>query len=255
MLPYLHAPTIAGHAVPWFALLVGLGIFVGFRLVRWRAPACGVTLSTLDTLLPTIMVTSFVTSHLVHALVYEPRATLAAPLDLLAVWRGHSSMGGFLGTLLGALAWRRWIAPGTPLLPLADLVMSVFPISWTFGRAGCALIHDHISPRVAAPNALTVAFPDGPRYDLGLLEMLAAALIAVVVVSLWRRPRRVGTYTGLGMVLYAPVRFGLDSLRVRTGAAGDATYLGLTPGQWGSGVLLAVGLWLLSRRVAPAPGR
>jgi hypothetical protein len=58
MLPTLHAPTVAGHAVPWFALLVGLAVLVGLQLVRWRAPRCGVEPRHLDTLLPTIMASS-----------------------------------------------------------------------------------------------------------------------------------------------------------------------------------------------------
>jgi phosphatidylglycerol:prolipoprotein diacylglycerol transferase len=41
-------------------------------------------------------------------------------------------------------------------------------------------------------------------------------------------------------LLYAPVRFPLDYLR-----DDDATYVGLTPGQWGSIALLGVGAFVM----------
>lgn len=238
MIPYLDAPA----NVPWFGILVALGVFVGIRIARGRAPAHGIDPRLFDSLVPWMLLSSFACSHLVHAVFYEPAETLRRPIVLLEVWHGHSSLGGFLGTLIGGLVWRRVRYRGQPLMPLSDLIMSAFPIAWTIGRAGCAVIHDH-KGKAADASIFTVAFPDGPHYDLGLLEMVACMGIAAVSIAMWKQPRRIGTYTGVGMVLYAPVRFGLDFLRVD-----DETRTGLTPGQWGTLALFGFGCWILVRR-------
>ncbi len=55
-----------------------------------------------------------------------------------------------------------------------------------------------------------------------------------------RKPRHPGTFFVLFMLLYLPVRFGLDFLRVA-----DARYSGLTPAQWAAVplFLIAVVTW------------
>ena len=55
-----------------------------------------------------------------------------------------------------------------------------------------------------------------------------------------RRPLPAGALMGLVSLCYGVGRFGLDFLRV-----GDARYSGLTPAQYGSIVLLLVGMWVL----------
>jgi prolipoprotein diacylglyceryltransferase len=89
------------------------------------------------------------------------------------------------------------------------------------------------------------------RLDLGLLEAILWALIAVVIVASRRHLSRTGTMTALVISLYGIGRFMLDFLRVE-----DARYvlpigasgLGLTPAQYGSIILVLVGVSLLARR-------
>jgi phosphatidylglycerol:prolipoprotein diacylglycerol transferase len=58
-----------------------------------------------------------------------------------------------------------------------------------------------------------------------------------------RQHRFPGFFVGLLAVLYAPVRFALDFMRKV-----DVRYGGLTPGQWGSIILLGVGLYIWMRQ-------
>jgi prolipoprotein diacylglyceryltransferase len=51
----------------------------------------------------------------------------------------------------------------------------------------------------------------------------------------------------LAAILYAPARFFLDPLRIA-----DATYSGLTPGQWFCLPSFAIGLWAWRRSRRPA---
>jgi phosphatidylglycerol:prolipoprotein diacylglycerol transferase len=157
-----------------------------------------------------------------------------------------SSFGGLLGGIAGALfvAWRGKLSKAQ-LLQFFDMMAFVFPFAWIFGRLGCALAHDHIG--IPSTSALAVRFPEGPRFDLGLLELFATIAIAALFALLDRRPRPTGLYLGLFFALYGPVRFALDVLRT-----GDERYLGWTPGQYASIAACLSGIWLLAKISAHA---
>ena len=53
-----------------------------------------------------------------------------------------------------------------------------------------------------------------------------------------------GFHTGLMLLLYSPVRFYMDFLRTA-----DATYFGLTPGQYFAVGLMGLGIYLMVRGV------
>jgi phosphatidylglycerol:prolipoprotein diacylglycerol transferase len=153
-----------------------------------------------------------------------------------------------------------------PILPFADLVLSVFPVAWIFGRAGCSIAHDHPGAPAADGALLSVAFPsanpatiDGPgrhaifgpvtvidghfpRYDLGTLELFVTLVIAAICVLLWRRRRVTGTYAVTVSLVYSPVRFALDFLRIESI---DVRFGRLTPAQWLCIALFLFGLVLL----------
>jgi phosphatidylglycerol:prolipoprotein diacylglycerol transferase len=134
-----------------------------------------------------------------------------------------------------------------------------------FGRAACALKHDHPGAAASEGAWLAVAFPSPeeaqdwiankrfglleghtPRYDLGLLELLFTLVLAVVFAILWRRRLRAGMHMALLCLLYAPVRFALDFLRMPESDGGDSRYAALTPAQWSCIVLLGCGLGVLA---------
>ena len=45
-----------------------------------------------------------------------------------------------------------------PILPFADLILSVFPVAWVFGRSGCSVVHDHPGMKAEPGSLLAVAF-------------------------------------------------------------------------------------------------
>ena len=62
-----------------------------------------------------------------------------------------------------------------------------------------------------------------------------------------QRGRASGWYVVATCILYAPVRFALDFLRIENATGGDPRYGGLTPAQWACGGLLLFGLGLAWR--------
>ena len=132
-----------------------------------------------------------------------------------------------------------------------DCVGFGFPFAWVFGRAGCALAHDHLG--IASTSWLAVQFPDGPRLDLGLLEFFYTLGIAALFLALDRRPRPDGFFVFLFFAVYGPVRFVLDIFRTE-----DARYLGWTPGQFvalAATLLGIAGLVWVYHRMASSGGR
>jgi phosphatidylglycerol:prolipoprotein diacylglycerol transferase len=239
-----------------FGTLVALGLYAGtisaLRVARRR----GVSERAMVSFLTWIVISSFFFAHVLDTLSYYPAEALRDPWSLLRLWEGLSSFGGFTGCVLGGVAWRLWHK--TPILAYSDIVASCFPVSWTFGRLGCSIAHDH--PGVRSDAWFAVRYPDGGRLDLGLLELLITVPLMLVFLHLLRKPRPWGFYAGVMCVYYAPLRFLMDFLRERSGvdvgsallAGGDARYFALTPAQWGSVPLFMLGVVLLVR--APRAG-
>jgi phosphatidylglycerol:prolipoprotein diacylglycerol transferase len=290
MLPFIVIEPfqVGPVSIQPFGLLVALAILVGVGLATQRAKYVGLNVDDLRTFITWVLVGGFIGAHVLDSLFYHPHEVLAHPWSLIELWAGLSSFGSFVGASLGALGWKHFaIREGVSLgpllalriptrraipmrmLPYADVLMAVFPVAWIFGRAGCAVVHDHPGMRAARGAWLSVAHGPGPstdfyflhfrhgaepRYDLGLLEMLFAVVLAAGFALTWRRGSVKGWYIATAASIYAPVRFLLDFLRVGDPEGGDLRYAFLTPAQWACVALLVFGVWL-SVRLARAPSQ
>jgi phosphatidylglycerol---prolipoprotein diacylglyceryl transferase len=248
-------------AIEPFGVLVAVGVFLGVHFALRQGRRRQLNEQKLTSFLIWIAITGFVSAHVLDVVFYYPRMVLEDPGSLLRLWDGLSSFGGFTGALLAAFAWR--LKHKTPILAYSDVVGSAFPVTWLFGRGGCAVAHDHVG--VPSDAWFAVRFPEGGRLDLGLIELVFTVPLLVLFAVLWRKPRPFGTYLSLMALYYAPLRFVLDFWRSRTPvslgdavASPDARYAALTPAQWACIALfvygLALGLWLLrSRRALSTP--
>ncbi|PID37959.1 MAG: diacylglyceryl transferase [Proteobacteria bacterium] len=240
MIPYLELPSfnLFGEVLQPYTYLVMLGMALCFVLAQRRVKQVGLygTLSAVG--LFWIAVGGFLGAHVVDVIAYHPERLAKNPWILLSIWDGLSSFGGFLG---GSLAF--WIyckRQGIWMLAYLDALVFGFAPGWIIARGGCFAAHDH--PGWPSDFFLAVAYPGGARHDLGLYELLVAVAITAVLYLLPKRRRFVGFYIGLGFVLYGSARFGLDFLR-----AIDVRYLQLTPAQWLSIGMVAIGVTLLVR--------
>lgn len=281
MIAYIdfHELHIGPMPIHPFGVLVALGVLLGIELAKRRGRYIGLPEEALMSFIVWMLVPGFIGGHVFDSLFYHPQEVAAAPWTLLYLWAGLSSFGGFAGAIIGVTLWKffelkPWFHLGpfivvrparrsAPmlLLPYCDVVLAVFPIAWIFGRLGCTVVHDH--PGIEAPNWMPLAVLYGPgpvesfaffdlhygstpRYDLGLLEMVFAVVLAGAFVSRWRKQTPVGWYAAAVCIAYAPVRFGLDFLRLNDPEGGDLRYASLTPAQWACVALLFGGVALLS---------
>lgn len=263
MIPFFQHPSIQLGPLTIYAF----GVCVAFAML-WGTTAAarafrrdGLIVDVGNKLGWWTIIGGIVGAHLFAVLFYVPEKLVSDPFLLIRVWEEISSFGGMLGGVAGALLFfylgagrlvssRRWDYFG--------VVARVFPASLAIGRLGCALVHDHpgtvtvfplaISLRteaalsfirnVYADAGLPLETPGDPRsaptgfHDLGWYEFLFLALVVVPLFQLWqRRDRPGGFYLIAFPLLYLPVRFGLDFLRVI-----DVRYVGLTPAQWVAGI-------------------
>lgn len=287
MIPFVEQPvfSVGPLTIAAFGLLVSASVFVGLTLGRWRFQTVGLDVRLGDRLGWWVLLGGFAGAHLFSVLFYFPEKVAANPLVLFKVWEDISSFGGLVG---GAFAlWWFLRRHGSTLLPrerwaYVDAVAFVFPIALMVGRLACTAAHDHPGTVTRFPLAVSLATPDARGFitdvyadagrlqelpsdaalaalgfhDLGWYEFLYLA--AVVVPVLWWRVRRTEGLARAGapraligfILLYMPVRFMLDFLRVS-----DVRYVGLTPAQWAA--LAALGtlpfLWRVGRHDADDP--
>lgn len=243
MLPYVAQPVLHLGPLPLhaFGLLVAMAVLVGSAVAQRRARAIGFDEHTIQDLLTWIVAGGFLGGHVLDLLFYEPAVVLHDPLRLLRLWDGLGSFGGFVGAVAGAALYLRRHAVRDAWRAL-DVIAYAFPFGWIFGRLGCTLAFDH--PGRATTFFLGERYTDGVvRHNLGLDEALFTVVIAALFFAVGRKARASGTFVGLLALVYAPVRFAMDALRIA-----DTRYFGLTPAQYGSALLAVVGIAILALR-------
>lgn len=243
MIPYFAQPifSLGPISLHTFGALVAIGIISATRLLEHRALRTGIDPGLSNRMAFWVLVGGFIGAHLVDRFIYFPEETLADPMSILRFWQGISSFGGFLGAVIGALLFVRRERLREARWVHIDAICYAFPLGWVFGRTGCFVAFDH--PGYPTTFPLGMADATGVvRHNLGLEEALYTVFITVIVLWLGRQPRPPRFFAGVLCVLYAPVRFLMDYLRVV-----DVRYLGLTPGQYGAIALFTLGIFLLWR--------
>lgn len=256
MVPFINLPPlqIGPLSIHAFGTAVAIAVLVGMSMSRYRAIRVGLDTVLAEKMFSWLLIGGLVGAHLFAVLFYFPGTVRTDPWVLLRFWQHLSSFGGMLGGLT-ALSIFLWLKhrhlSSRQRGEVFNHVAFVFPFSLAIGRMGCAMVHDHPGSLTKFPLAVSLEsdaaqafmasmypsamWPDLAGslseigfHDLGLYEMLYLLLI-IIPVFLWldRKPKSTGHFVPAFVLLYMPVRFGLDFLRVS-----DAVYAGLTPAQW-----------------------
>lgn len=235
-----------------FGVLAATGILAGRALALHRAKQAGISREEMDDALLYTLLAAFFFAHIAEAVFYHPEQIVRqGPVYLLKFWKGLSSFGGFFGGLFGFMffVYKRKIRE--PLL-FAECILQGLVLGWIFGRLGCTIIFDH--PGQLSDFFLAFEQPGGSRHNLGFYEFLFTLLVLFpATFVLHRLQARPGSYSAAVLILYTPVRFFLDFLRLDAAQRGDVRYLGLTPGQYGSIVLFVLGVVIAYRLIKSPP--
>lgn len=268
MIPYIHIETInlGFLKIQFWGLMVSLGFIVGMvvdyflarldsRLDSQAKQAArlakkqGLDLKKFADLIFWVIIFSLLGGRIFFVLFYQWGYFAQHLLDIFKIWQGGMSV---IGGFIGALAVFIFYVKEHKLDPWqwADALIFGLPLGLAIGRIGCFFIHDHIG--IKTNFFLGVNFPEGGRFDLGLLLMLSdlALFIIFLLVRKFAKEGRIftGLYTIIFSIYYGLVRFLLDFLRVWDGPTADARYYYLTPAQYASIILLCFGVYFLAKR-------
>ena len=254
MVPFFQFQTISigPIVIQVWGLCVALGIAAAVSFAYLRCKKYLLSGDVILDLAIWTLVGGMIMARVFHVVFYNPEFFAANPGEIIKVWHGGaSSLGGFVGAALSVwlFAKKRKFAT-KELLPYFDIGALGLWLGWGIGRIGCFLIHDH--PGTLTSFALAVKYPDGARFDLGLLESLLGFALFIIFYLLFKKLIKIhwGLVATLSFILYAVVRFFLDFLRIPASVMGaDARYAYLTPAQWGM-MLIVIGLtlaWILGK--------
>ncbi|MBI5071462.1 prolipoprotein diacylglyceryl transferase [Candidatus Falkowbacteria bacterium] len=220
-----------------WGFFVGLGIVCVLWIAYARARRFGLSTSRLIDWSVWAIVAAFISARIAHVFLYDWPSFAEHPIAIFKIWQGGlSSFGGFLGAAVASLIYAR--VKKINFWQYADVVMYGFPLGLGIGRLGCFINHLHVGIR--SSSFLAVAFPDGPRLDMGLVESLFGFALFAVYVFLERKRPQKNAYLPITMVIYGIARFFIDFGRATDIPNPDVRFIGLTLAQFGS-ILLVIG--------------
>jgi len=252
LIPWFEVPsvTVAGVAIDLPSVLAVAGVLVTLAVVRRGALRAGLSPRRAVDALALVMLSALMVGRLAEVIYYPERLT--AGWQVLLPWRGgYTSLGVFFGTAAALALLSRACQPAFRWRYL-DVMVPAALLGGAIVRVGCFLGHHHAGRLTTMPGA--VAYPGGPRYDLGLCEALLLFAIAGVMGVFGSHSRaRPGWNAVVGATSYAAGRFAIECLRgadlEAIGRRSDGRYLGLTLVQYATAVVAAVGMvWLWRRR-------
>ncbi len=274
MIPYFNPGpwNLGPFTIHAFGILVGLAIIFGVTMTQRDADKRGLDPKIISEAQIWALVVGFVLAHWVSVIFYFPERVKEDPLELLYIWKGISSFGGFLGGIGGLLFYFK--LKKVDVWPHFDAFGYGFAWAWILGRMGCTMAHDH--PGKVTDFAFSVQYPAYPgaipgvsqptsdvaqsallnkyvplvqRFDLGFYELLfAISLVAILVIFNRKANRFTGFNVTMLALIYAPVRFFFDYLRI----VDNKIFLGMTPGQLFAVGLFGLGIWMLVTRLKAA---
>jgi phosphatidylglycerol---prolipoprotein diacylglyceryl transferase len=245
-LPYVTLPKL-GPIQP-FGVIVVTGILIASRFADKRAERLGLDVKKFQALCTWTVFSGILISHVVDQVAYYPRSIIEEPWKLLYFWTNLSSFGGMFGAAVGFNLYAR--KHKLDIWKSCDSIAYGLPIGFFFGRLGCAVVHDH--PGIFSDSFIAVAYPEGNRLDLGLIEMLLLPILIGLMFWVDKRVKWHGQVTAVLALSYPFLRFPLDFLRAPAADGGDVRYFGLTPGHYAAIAMLVAGAFIWRRSKAAA---
>jgi phosphatidylglycerol:prolipoprotein diacylglycerol transferase len=235
-------------------IMTAVGVLVGARILLPWVQRAGLDVDAVVDVVTKSVLAAIVGARVAYVVNHLDRYA-DAPADILKVWEGGLSLLGGLAAaaVVGGIVARRH---GLPVICLLDLAVPAIAVGIAVGRIGDLVIADHLGKPTdfflgyVCPSGDTgspcVAAVGEAVHHTALYDMVAAALIAVVLFRLRRRVLPTGAVALSFGLLYGAARFVEGFYRI------DVTHgTGLNGSQWTAlvvGVASAVGLALLARR-------
>ncbi|RKS86805.1 prolipoprotein diacylglyceryl transferase [Orbus hercynius] len=230
--------SIGPISLHWYGAMYLFGVLGAFFLANWRIkkPNSGWTRAQVENLLFWGFLGLFIGGRVGYTLFYNSQVFFTDPLVLFRVWEGGMSFhGGLIGALvvIGIFA----IKNHKSFFQVSDFVAPLIPIGLMFGRLG-NFINGELWGRVT-DSSIGMLFPSSwaadalyvkshpewlalfnstgnllPRHPSQLYEMLFEGIVLFIILNIFiRKPRPIGSVSGLFLLLYGCFRFAIEFFR------------------------------------------
>ena len=244
MIPYFQLTTfdIGPITLQAWGVMVALGFLGSIFLIQYRLKKLNLKHQLIWDFALAGIIGAIIGARLFHVLFYRWQYYHDHVLETLYFWTpGYSFFGGLVGAALGVILIQR--LKKVNFFSYADPIAFALPLGLAIGRLGCFFIHDH--PGIHTNFFLGVRFADGARWDLGLMQALVNLVLFIAFLLLARKKHFPGFYVSVFFIYYAVTRFCLDFLRVWDGPMAETRYAALTPAQYFSIALFAIGIFII----------
>ncbi len=247
LIPYVAPPpplSFAGLSVSIFAVCVFGSVVAMYAIIVVRGrllvpphtsaaspsetPFAGASVDAPDRFAQVLLGAGMFGAHVGGTILDHGSAVLKSPKVLLSSGGTFSSAAGLLSAMVAGFLYLH--CKKLDKAAWADVAGSAFCGGLFVARLGCALVHDHLGRR--STSMFAVAFPDGGRFDCGLLEWLFSLFLFTISCGIARRRWPVGVLAASVGATYAVFRFCLDFLRATDIPQADPRGFGLTLAQW-----------------------
>ncbi|WP_148899538.1 prolipoprotein diacylglyceryl transferase [Fodinibius salinus] len=250
----LPSPTISELGpiqLRWYSLLFASSFLVGFWLTRKMFIHADRDPLEVDQLFFYVIIATVLGARLGHVLFYDPSFYLRHPSEILAVWHGGLASHGAAVGILTALYFFVRDKRNMSFLWVTDRVVVVVAIAGAFIRTGNFFNSEIIGePTEMAWGVIFTRLDMIPRHPTMLYE---AILCIGVFAILWKIYKNYdndppeGSLFGLFLAILFSGRFLLEFTKMEQAAfAADWIF---NMGQWLSIPLIAVGIWLVTKKV------
>lgn len=250
----LPSPTISqiGPIRPrWYGILFASSFLVGFWLTRRMFIHAGRDPLEVDQLLTYMLIATIIGARLGHVIFYDPMYYLRHLSEVLAVWHGGlASHGAAIGIIIAMYLFANK-KRDMSFLWLADRVVVVVAIAGAFIRTGNFINSEIVGePTEMAWGIVFTRLDMIPRHPTMLYEALLCILVFGIlwkVYNLYDKNPPEGSLFSLFLTLLFSGRFLLEFTKIEQAAFASDWMFNM--GQWLSTPLIAIGLWLMIKKV------
>ncbi len=207
--------------IKYYGLLFGVGIFLGFLIVKNIYKKEKIPVEQLDNLFIYIVLGTLIGARLGHCLFYQPEYFLSHPLEMFLPiqkiegsykfvgYQGLASHGGAIGVLIAITIYCKKYK--VKLLNILDKVAIAIPVAGAFIRFG-NFMNSEIYGKPTNGNWGVVFVRDDliPRHPTQLYEAFSYLLIFLILYTIYnskRIKRKNGQIFGLFLILLFLARF------------------------------------------------
>jgi len=250
----LPSPTISeiGPIRPrWYGILFASSFLIGFWLTRRMFIHANRDPLEVDQLLTYVLIATVVGARLGHVIFYDLMFYLRHPAEILAIWHGGlASHGAAIGIIIAMYLFVKK-KNDMSFLWLADRVVVVVAIAGTFIRTGNFMNSEIVGqPTEMAWGIIFARLDMVPRHPSMLYEALLCILVFGILWKVYysydKNPPE-GSLFSLFLTILFSGRFLLEFTKIDQ--AEFASDWMINMGQWLSVPLVAIGIWLMIKKV------